>query len=263
MAVMRGLTIIVFLTICFIFISNSVSAERNLSGAYVVTELRDEESALLFPSDLSRITATFNEMKVSGSAGCNVYSATYNETGDKLTISAPISTLMYCDPGVMESEAQYLKNLEKVTHYKIIGNHLFLFDVGNHPVISLTKPKEEIIIPFPYDTPYILMKIQKDNRYTYAFLAIKTIIEFHPDGSITGNGGCNELNGTYNLTESEITFGPITKTKKACNKSRINQEQMVMDVLKGTVLYEIIGDTLFFKDAAGKPLAEWKVYQSD
>jgi heat shock protein HslJ len=118
----------------------------------VVTELRDEESALLFHSDLSRITATFNEMKVSGSAGCNVYSAIYNETRDKRTISAPISTLMYCDLGVMESEAQYLKNLEKVTLYKIIGNNL---------------------------------------------------------------------------------------------------------------LYEITGDTLFFKDAVGESLAEWKVYQSD
>ena len=97
----------------------------------MVTELRDKESALLFHSDLSRITATFNEMKVSGSAGCNVYSTTYNETGDKRTISAPISTLMYCDPGVMESEAQYLKNLEKVTLYKIIGNNLLYEITGN------------------------------------------------------------------------------------------------------------------------------------
>lgn len=145
-------------------------------------------------------------------------------------------------------------------YYKIIGDNLLLFNSDNHPVISLTRAKEKTDISFPYDTPFILTKIVKDDTLTYAFLALKTMIEFHPDGTITGNGGCNNFTGTYNLTTDTITFGAVSSTKKACNKSRLNQEKSLVDILKGTLGYEIRNDQLIMTNDQGKIIAEWKKY---
>jgi len=250
-------TILVF---CLVFSGISVYAEQNLSGSFVVTEIRNEAGALIQHSDISRISASFDGMNVSGSAGCNQYQAPIIEKDGAITISAPITTLLSCQPEVMEEESQFLKNLKQAVHYKLNEDTLLLFDAENHPIITLRKSEETGRIPFPYDTPFILTKILKDDKLTYAFLALKTMIEFHPDGTISGNGGCNNFSSTYNLTATEITFEPVRITKKACNKSRLNQEKALLDVLKGTIGYEVRNDQLIMTNDAGVVVAEWKKY---
>lgn len=49
-------------------------------------------------------------------------------------------------------------------------------------------------------------------------------IEFMADGTIKGNGGCNNYTSTYTLAGNKISFGPIASTKKACGASMGEQE---------------------------------------
>jgi|ADurb_Oil_01_Slu_FD_contig_91_108843_length_1888_multi_3_in_0_out_0_1 heat shock protein HslJ len=259
---MAGYTIVTILVLCLAISVFPALAENTPLGSYIVTEIRDEAGALIKHSDLSRITATIDGLNISGSAGCNQYKATIAMKDGAITISAPTATLKYCQPEVMKEESQYLKNLEKIVHYKIVDDNLLLFDVENHPVISLTRYVEKKSVPFPYDTPFILTRIFRDDQLKYAFLALKTLIEFHPDGTFTGNGGCNEFSGTYNLTANTITFNPVTITKKACNKSRLNQEQSLLDIMKGTLGYEIRNDQVILMNDAGVVVAEWKEYDT-
>lgn len=259
---MAGYTIGTILVLCIVFSAFPALAENALTGSYMATEMRDESGALIKHSDLSRITATFDGMNISGSAGCNQYKATIEEKDGAITISAPAATRMYCQPEVMNEESQYLKNLERIIHYKIIDDNLLLFDAENHPIISYTRYEEKDTFPFSYDTPFILTRIFREDQLKYAFLALKTMIEFHPDGTFTGNGGCNEFSGTYNLTANTITFAPVTITKKACNKSRLNQEKSLLDIMKGTLGYEIRNDNLILINDAGEVVAEWKEYDT-
>jgi heat shock protein HslJ len=77
----------------------------------------------------TEITAIFGaDGALSGKAGCNQYSASYTVDGNKMTISQPISTRMYCgEPaGVMEQEQAYLATLTKVATYSIDGDRLEL-----------------------------------------------------------------------------------------------------------------------------------------
>jgi heat shock protein HslJ len=55
---------------------------------------------------------------VSGSAGCNTYSAdyTYAET---LTMSSPVTTRIACEPDVMEQEQRFLDLLQNVRTYNL------------------------------------------------------------------------------------------------------------------------------------------------
>ena len=46
------------------------------------------------------------------------------------------------------------------------------------------------------------------------------------------------------MTEQEITFGPIATTRMACDETSMEAEAHVLDVLQGTVTYEIEADVL-------------------
>jgi heat shock protein HslJ len=76
----------------------------------------------------AEITVTFEDGTVSGSAGCNAYSAAYTFDGSFFTFETPAATEMACSApaGIMEQEQRYLDFLEDVTVYRIKGNQLRL-----------------------------------------------------------------------------------------------------------------------------------------
>lgn len=68
----------------------------------------------------SRITLNFDaESQLSGIASCNRYTSTYNLTGEGLTVSPITTTLMACEPSLMEQEANFLKHLANVSRFDI------------------------------------------------------------------------------------------------------------------------------------------------
>jgi heat shock protein HslJ len=75
----------------------------------------------------SPITARFESGNLTGSAGCNMYSARYTVDGNRLTIGDVASTRRACAaPGVMEQEAAYLAALGTVRAYRTQGTSLIL-----------------------------------------------------------------------------------------------------------------------------------------
>ena len=77
----------------------------------------------------TQITAVFGEDgQMSGTAGCNNYSAGYTVDGNAITIGPAISTMMFCgDPeGVMEQEMAYLQALPSAATYVAQGDRLDL-----------------------------------------------------------------------------------------------------------------------------------------
>ncbi len=70
------------------------------------------------------ITALFSPAKsLSGSSGCNTYTARYAIQGNTMRIDQPIATYLSCPQG-MEQEGVYLSALVSVTSYKITGSSL-------------------------------------------------------------------------------------------------------------------------------------------
>ena len=75
----------------------------------------------------TELTAAFGEDgTLSGSAGCNNYSAGYEVDGNNISIGLPISTMMACaEPaGIMEQEQEYLTALPTAATYQITGDRL-------------------------------------------------------------------------------------------------------------------------------------------
>ena len=73
------------------------------------------------------------------------------------------------------------------------------------------------------------------------------------DGQVTGNAGCNQLNGPATIGEDTITFGPIVTTRRACPDAQA-LETHILEVLTGEVAYEIDGDQARLTHTSGTGL---------
>jgi len=87
------------------------------------------------------ITAIFGEDgRISGSAGCNRYFASFNMTGTSLSIGPAGSTKMACGTtGVMQQESTYLSLLNQAKTFTIKGDRLSLADGKGSTLLSFAK----------------------------------------------------------------------------------------------------------------------------
>ena len=87
----------------------------------------------------NEITAIFGEDgSLSGSAGCNSYSGTYEVDGENMTIGPLAVTQMFCEEpeGTMEQEAEYLAALGTVATWSINGDQLDLRTADNSRAVA-------------------------------------------------------------------------------------------------------------------------------
>lgn len=77
------------------------------------------------------------------------------------------------------------------------------------------------------------------------------------DESLIGNGGCNAINGSYNLDGQDgISITGISSTEKAC-KAQATEEKLIQ-VLQKADSYLLKGDTLFLHKGRMVPLAKFE-----
>ena len=89
----------------------------------------------------TNITAVFNEDgTLSGNAGCNNYTTSYQIDGDNITIGSAATTRMLCpEPeGIMEQEQEYFRALATVYTFNISDNQLRLQNGFGDVVLQYT-----------------------------------------------------------------------------------------------------------------------------
>jgi heat shock protein HslJ len=92
----------------------------------------------------TNVTATFGtDKQMTGSSGCNQYSAGWSVNGNAITITQPGVTLMYCaEPaGVMDQEQAYLADIQMAKTWAISsdGITLTMKDASGKVILSYTK----------------------------------------------------------------------------------------------------------------------------
>jgi heat shock protein HslJ len=110
-------------------------------GSWQATGIRQAD-AVVSPIPGTEITASFDEAgTLSGSAGCNSYTATYTTDVGEIEITAPASTMKACvEPeGVMEQEAAYLLALPTAVRYRVAGRSLELLTAEGTLVASYSR----------------------------------------------------------------------------------------------------------------------------
>lgn len=86
------------------------------------------------------VTIEFIDDALSGSAGCNTYSATYQLNGTMMTISPAAATRMACaDEQQMAQETTYLEGLGTITQFQIVDGQLQLRNGSDAVVMVFAK----------------------------------------------------------------------------------------------------------------------------
>ena len=84
----------------------------------------------------TKITALFAaDNSLTGSAGCNTYTASYKVNGSQIQIGSAASTMMFCSQpdGIMDQETAYLKALES-------ANTTRSSEISSHCVLLTERP---------------------------------------------------------------------------------------------------------------------------
>ena len=112
-----------------------------LSGtSWLITSVNNGKQAVVSMVIDTKLTADFSsDGRLSGSAGCNNYTANYQVSGKNIKIGSIASTRKMCIKSeVMEQEMQFLKALETVATYQFDGKHLELRTATNALAVMLT-----------------------------------------------------------------------------------------------------------------------------
>lgn len=111
--------------------------------AWEVTGINNGKQAVASPVPGSTVTATFAaDGTVSGSAGCNAYTASCTLSGTDLKVTAPAATRKFCDQpaGVMEQEAAFLAALEHSATVEPDAHGIILRGANGEIQLSLARP---------------------------------------------------------------------------------------------------------------------------
>ena len=216
-----------------------------VSGSTSVQALNGTMVTLVF-SDNGRIT---------GSAGCNHYFASYRMKGTAITIGQAGSTEMYCTaPGVMEQESAYLALLGRAASVTAANDRLTFADATGTTILSFMKT-----VP-PAPAPLVGTNWTLDSFYTGE--AVSSVITgssltavFSGDGRVSGSAGCNNYFGSYTVTGSTLSISSLGSTKMNYpGRGIVLQENTYLTSLGRTAAFTISGNRLYLKDANGATL---------
>lgn len=199
----------------------------------------------------SGISAQFtSDGKVSGSAGCNQYAGTYTVSGNTITISSPLaSTMMACEPAVMEQESAYLKALGEAKTYSVIGDQLTFNNAANTTLMTYKSQSQDLA-----GTSWEVIGYNNGKQAVTSALAGTTLTaDFGRDGTLSGNSGCNTYNGPYTVDGNQITIGPLSSTMMACSDPAgvMEQEAQYLAALGTAATYQIEGTVLELRTKDG------------
>jgi len=79
------------------------------------------------------------------------------------------------------------------------------------------------------------------------------------EASASGSAGCNQYRSDTTTDSSKLAFGMTSSTKRACLAQELNvQETAYLGALTKVAAYEVSGDHLMLRDAAGGTLLEFE-----
>jgi heat shock protein HslJ len=238
-----------------------VNPQETLAGVtwYLVAFNKGAGSENILPG--TEITALFDGAgRLSGSAGCNQYTASYQGAVNSIQIGTPATTRMICDTpsGTMTQETYYLTTLQGASTFKIEGDILTVYDSSGKALFTYTKvvPGSEPPAPLTGVTWYLLSYVDSKGEIFAPVSGTTVTVQFDSGGNVTGNAGCNSYFGTYTTSGiSGIAIGPLGSTKMNCAGDAVmNQENLYVQLLQKMTLYYTSPDELLLSDGSGSAI---------
>jgi heat shock protein HslJ len=202
------------------------------------------------PVEGTTVTAQFAaDGSLSGSDGCNRYSASYTVEGSTLTVTPGMSTMMACAEPIMAQATAFSKALASAASYTIDGEMLNLVDASGATVLTFQANAQQLA-----ETTWHAI-LYNNGKNAVTSVTLPTIaVTFDADGTISGFGGCNNFNGTYTVSGNTIQIGALATTPKACSEPAgiMDEESQFLAALQSATIFQIEGQVLQMQSKDGE-----------
>jgi heat shock protein HslJ len=205
-----------------------------------------------------KTTAEFNNGQVGGNAACNSYSGPYEVNGDKIEFGMMASTMMACPEPIMEQEMGYLAGLEQVATFEVTADSLKMFDADSEIVLEFAPIEPASLI----GTNWLLTSYNNGvGGMQSPVIGSEITANFDEDGRMSGSGGCNNYNASYQASQETISIGVIASTEMFCMDPEgvMEQETQYLAALQNAALFTIRDDQLEIRDQDGAGVAYYVV----
>jgi len=179
-----------------------------------------------------------SDKRVSGTTGCNQYSALFSTNGNKITIGALTATEMGCEGAHSAQEAAFLKGMDGAATWQITESGGL--EIGG---VATIVAEAGVVASAPPPSPGAALAGTAWNLAqmggTADFAHILPTIQFGDDGKVFGFSGCNTFTGTFTTEGATLTLGPLAMTKIACVRPASAVESDYLEALAGVSSWEI------------------------
>ena len=197
-------------------------------------------------------TLYLSDGQATGSGGCNRFFGSYTASNPTAAsgdlVFGPIgSSLMACPDPAGTAEAAYLAALATVASYVVDGNGLTLSDASGNAVLVYSYAGLPTV-----EGAWLVTGFNNGSAVTSPTLGSELTADFAPDGTVSGNAGCNHFSAAYTTDGAAITFGPILTTLMACPDAAVTaQETQYLAALAASTAWSQAPGTLTLTDATG------------
>ena len=191
------------------------------------------------PAEGSTVRLAFTEGKISFNAGCNTHNGTFSKEGDALVVpsGSVASTMMACLPP-LDAQDKWLTGF-------LVGKPTIALD-GDTLTLSTNTAKLTFVdrVVADPDRPLVGQKWLIDTIIDGDAASSVTgtpSVQFQTDGRVLVNTGCNTGSGPYEANGSNLKFGMVALTRKACLSEQIaKMESHIVKVISdGSATFRI------------------------
>lgn len=186
--------------------------------------------------------------KVSGSTGCNRFAGTYRVEGEDLTIElGPMTKAACTSDAATQQENRIVTALGEVRSSQTTGTTLTLRDAQGKDLLSYAAVKSGLA-----GTSWKVLGVNNGRQAVVtSALTEKLTLEFGTDGTVSGNGGCNNFHGTYTQDGDSVKISELASTMMGCEKDVAELEQQYLSALQASTKATRSGNNLELRDDSG------------
>jgi heat shock protein HslJ len=226
-----------------------MSAANTLAGTmWSWTETQMSDGAVTRVGRPADYTIQFNaDGTINVRADCNIVGGTYTTgANQELTITLGAGTLIACPPDSQDD--LFRQQLGNVATYTMRGGDLYLALKASSGTMHLVPVKPITLT----GTTWLATGINNGRGGVQSLVADTEVTAvFGTDGTVTGSAGCNQYNGGYTVTGTNIKIGPLATTRMACAEPIMTQEAAFLAAMQNATVYSITADRLELRDGGG------------
>ncbi len=240
-------------------------------------------------SDLTGVEAVLHidPDRISGTSGCNTYSASLMLGDDTLSLGPVAVTAMACHEPRDTIEGQFLQALTQGRAWAVDDAELEVRGADGAVSLILDRmPADDPGTPMPETTPVATPDADATdappmdgNAVTVTGMPAASLVgskwllvslpglaglndvvatlELNRE-AYGGSSGCNRYGGSLTVTEAGFILGPAASTLIACTEPQATVEAGFLQALWQTVAWRVNGDQLEWLDASGQVLATFE-----